>query len=56
MEIGRLALPEDDSVAFSDTASSDRPNKVDNRLGVVVADLTRRTEGALDVNAGVNDS
>ncbi len=51
MEIG--ALPEDDSVASVTPPSSAPTDKVDNRLGVVVADLTDEQKGALDVNAGV---
>lgn len=50
MEIG--ALPEDDSVAAV-LPSSSAPASADNRLGVVVAELTGQQKADLDVDAGV---
>ena len=50
MEIG--ALPEDDSVAVI-VPSSSPADKVTNRLGVVVTELTAEQKAALDVRSGV---
>lgn len=50
MEIG--ALPEDDTVAAV-APSRSAPEQADNRLGVVVADLTTEQKGSLDVSSGV---
>ncbi|MFO7706521.1 MAG: DegQ family serine endoprotease [Halopseudomonas sp.] len=50
MAIG--ALPEDGSVAAV-TPSSPGPAIADNRLGLVVAELTEEQKGQLDVRAGV---
>lgn len=50
MEIG--ALPEDDSVAAVAPATS-APASADNRLGVVVAELTEEQKSNLDVRSGV---
>lgn len=51
MEIG--ALPEDDSVAAAVPAPGGAPAVVDNRLGVVVAELTEEQKRSLDVRTGV---
>jgi serine protease Do len=50
MEIG--ALPEDDSVAAV-VPSTSAPASADNRLGVVVAELTEEQKSSLDVRSGV---
>ncbi|PCC99474.1 DegQ family serine endoprotease [Halopseudomonas pelagia] len=50
MEIG--ALPEDDSVAAV-VPSTSAPASADNRLGVVVAELTEEQKSNLDVRSGV---
>ncbi|WP_425460566.1 DegQ family serine endoprotease [Halopseudomonas laoshanensis] len=50
MEIG--ALPEDDSVAAV-APSTSAPASADNRLGVVVAELTEEQKSNLDVRSGV---
>lgn len=50
MEIG--ALPEDGSVAAA-APSSPSPARADNRLGLVVADLTEEQKASLDVSSGV---
>ncbi|MFN3580113.1 MAG: DegQ family serine endoprotease [Pseudomonas sp.] len=51
MKIG--ALPEDDAVASAAPAPGGAPAVVDNRLGVVVAELSEEQKRTLDVRTGV---
>ncbi|WP_442962503.1 DegQ family serine endoprotease [Pseudomonas sp.] len=51
MRIG--ALPDDDALAAQSGPSPSAPPVADNRLGIVVADLTPEQKKSLDVRAGV---
>lgn len=51
MRIG--ALPDDDALTAQSGPSPSAPPVADNRLGIVVADLTPEQKKSLDVRAGV---